>query len=94
MRISYIKPEMLIEFFDIEDVITASSGIGGGDTPGGGDNPSGSDPVNPGHDGEETFAVPGGEIIGSNAAYDAQVIGGNELQENLENLYQNMIKDF
>lgn len=85
MRDIYIKPSMEIDCFEIEDIITLSAGGG----PGGEDQSSESS-----SDTSETEAPTNQEPedISGSAGFDSDIMGGNEFQEMLENLYQNFIK--
>ncbi len=81
----YIKPSMEIDCFEIEDIITLSAGGGYG-----GEDQSSESSTGTGETEAPTDQEPG-EITGG-AGFDSDIMGGNEFQEMLENLYQNFIK--
>ncbi|NLO46462.1 MAG: hypothetical protein GX107_08245 [Clostridiales bacterium] len=86
MRDKYIKPSMEIDCFEIEDIITLSAA--GGNQ--GGEEPSSESSTGSGGTEAPTNQEP--EDITGEAGFDSDIMGGNEFQEMLENLYQNFIK--
>ena len=83
LRDVYIKPSMEIDCFEIEDIITLSAGGGSGGGESGSSESSSETEAPTDH---------GPEDVSSGAGYDYDIMGGNEFQEMLENLYQNFIK--
>ncbi len=94
----YAKPEMWIEAFDVEDVITASAPAAppGGEG-GGGENinfaaaPVFEDTVGTA---ERTILFPQSTVADPSGVFQQQVTGGNVVQEGLNNLYENFLNRF
>ena len=90
----YTKPQLLIEAFDVDDVITASGliypGAAAEETPNGAalafDEAAGS--------AEKTTLFPQGTVADPSGVFQQQVTGGNVLQEGLNNLYENFLAHF
>lgn len=91
----YCKPELHIEAFDVEDVITASGlPFPGG---GGGENQNGAAaPVFEGsvQTAEKTTLFPQSTVADPSGAFQQEVTGGNIVQEGLNNLYENFLNRF
>ena len=92
---SYTKPELCIEAFDVDDVITAS----GLPNP----QPAVEDPnnhaaapvfVEAAYSVEKTTLFPQSTVADPSGAFQQQVTGGNIVQEGLNNLYENFLGRF
>lgn len=93
----YAKPELCVEVFDVDDVITVSAGHapgGYGDdheqinflaAPVFGDS---ADQV------EKPTVFPQSTVADPSGAFQQQVTGGNIIQEGLNNLYENFLNRF
>lgn len=91
----YTKPELHIEAFDVDDVITAS----GLPFPGGGGENQNNGAAAPVFDAipeetEKTTLFPQSTVADPSGVFQQQVTGGNIVQEGLNNLYENFLGRF
>ena len=91
----YTKPELHIEAFDVEDVITASGlpfpGAGGEGNQNGAASPVFDEAANAV---EKTTLFPQSTVADPSGVFQQQVTGGNIVQEGLNNLYENFLNRF
>lgn len=97
----YVKPELRIEAFDVEDVITASGGSAfPSPVPNGEGGANGeAAPVldgtgEPAAAALKTTLFPESTIADPSGAFQHEVTGGNPIQEGLNNLYENFLSHF
>ena len=91
----YTKPELHIEAFDVDDVITASglpNPIAGGNENNNGASASVFEDAT--SDTEKTTLFPQSTVTDPSGAFQQQVTGGNIIQEGLNNLYENFLNRF
>lgn len=93
----YTKPELLIEAFDVEDVITASGLVYPGGGNGGEDVHNGA--AAPVFDempeaSQKTTLFPESTVADPSGVFQQEVTGGNIIQEGLNNLYENFLGRF
>ena len=91
----YTKPELRVEVFDVEDVITASSNAG---QIGNEENPIqfAAAPFieEPTEAAEKATMFPQSTVVDPSGAFRQEVTGGNIVQEGLNNLYENFLSRF
>ncbi|MBR5620674.1 MAG: hypothetical protein IKW76_13155 [Clostridia bacterium] len=94
----YTRPELYIEAFDVEDVITAS-GLASpdiGNNVEGNQNNGAASPMaeEMTETVEKTTLFPESTVANPSGAFQQEITGGNIVQEGLNNLYENFLNRF
>lgn len=91
----YVKPELNLEAFDVEDVITASTTTAPSPSEIGNENENPDWAGAPTESGNaEQTIFPESTVADPSGAFQQQVTGGNPVQEGLNNLYENFLNRF
>ncbi len=94
----YTRPELYIEAFDVEDVITAS-GLASPDIGNNGEGNQNNGAASPMAEEmtetvEKTTLFPESTVANPSGAFQQEITGGNIVQEGLNNLYENFLNRF